>query len=292
MSEYVPKVAVVTGASRGAGKGIAIALGGAGMTVYVTGRSEKEGAQSLKGEPLPGTVRATASAIDAAGGRGIPVICDHSSDAQTKSLFEQVAHEQNRLDILVNNATMIHENLIDPGPFWEKPLEMVEILNVGLRSAYVASYYAAPIMVAAKRGLITFTSSFGSACYMHGPAYGAQKVGCDKFAADMAVDFEDNGVAAISLWLGPQLTERTKIVLQHRAEQYDQFLAQAETPGFNGRVIYALASDPNLVDRSGQTLITAELAQEYGITDENDRTPISYRDSLGAPRVPHPARVI
>lgn len=287
-----PKVAVVTGASRGAGKGIALGLAAQGMTVYVTGRSKSNASATLKGELLQGTLDATAAAVQAAGGAGVAVACDHSDDAQTKRLFEQVADEQGRLDILVNNAALIHENLIDPGGFWEKPLELANILDVGLRSAYVASYYAAPLMVAQNRGLIAFTSSFGGVCYMHGPAYGAQKAGLDKLAADMAVDLEKTSVAAVSLWLGPLLTERTDIVLRHRGEQYDDFMALAETPQFNGRVIHALAMDANLAEKSGQTLITAELAREYGIADTDGRQPPSYREHLGEPRQPHPARVV
>ena len=140
----------------------------------------------------------------------------------------------------------IHDNLIDPGGFWEKPLELARILDVGLRSAYVATYHAATRHGSPGFGgpLITFTSSFGGVCYMHGPAYGAQKAGYDKFAADMAVDLENTGVAAVSLWLGPLLTERTEVVLRHRGEQYDDFMALAETPQFNGHVIHALANDP------------------------------------------------
>ena len=287
-----PKVAVVTGASRGAGKGIALGLAAQGLTVYVTGRSKSNASATLKGELLQGTLDATAAAVQAAGGEGVAVACDHSDDAQTKLLFEQVADEQGRLDILVNNAALIHENLIDPGGFWEKPLELANILDVGLRSAYVASYYAAPLMVAQNRGLIAFTSSFGGVCYMHGPAYGAQKAGLDKLAADMAVDLEKTSVAAVSLWLGPLLTERTDIVLRHRGEQYDDFMALAETPQFNGRIIHALAMDANLAEKSGQTLITAELAREYGIADTDGRQPPSYREHLGEPRQPHPARVV
>ena len=285
-------VALVTGATRGAGKGIAIGLASQGMTVYITGRSKSEATATLKGEVLRGTLDDTVVAIDSAGGKGIGIVCDHADDAATRAVIEQIETEQGRLDILVNNAAAIHDNLIDPGGFWEKPLELVDILEVGLRSSYVASYYAAPIMIRHGSGLITFTSSFGSACYMHGPAYGAQKVGYDKLAADMAVDFEDTGVAAVSLWLGPLLTERTEVVLRHRGEQYDDFMAMAETPEFNGRVIHALASDPALMEKSGQTLVTAELAIEYGLTDEGGKQPPSYREMLGDPRIPHPARVV
>ena len=287
-----PRVAVVTGASRGAGKGIALALGAAGMTVYVTGRSTTESQGRLKGEVLPGTVYETAKRIDALGGRGIAVPCDHRNDVAVRELFEQVKTQCGALDILVNNAAAIHDALIDPGGFWEKPLELVNILDVGLRSAYVASYYAAPLMVKAGRGLIAFTSSFGSSCYMHGPAYGAQKVGVDKFAADMAVDLAPYGVAAVSLWLGPQITERSRVALRLRPDQYEQFMEQGETPEFNGRVIYALANDPKLMSLTGQTLITAEIAPSYGIEESGGRKPPSYREMLGSPRIPHPAKVM
>ena len=287
-----PQVALVTGASRGAGKGIALALGAAGMTVYVTGRSTHASLGRLKDTPLPGTIHETAQEISSLGGRGIALACDHADDAQVRRVFAQLESESGGLDILVNNAASIHDALIDPGGFWEKPLGLADILDVGLRSAYVASYYAAPLMVRARRGLIAFTSSFGASCYMHGPAYGAQKVGLDKFAADMAVDLAPHGVAALSLWLGPQLTERTRAAGRSRPEQYEAFLQQAETPQFNGRVIHALACDPQLLSLSGQTLISAEVAGRYGITEAGGRAPPSYREMLGGPRAPHPAKVM
>ncbi|MGH9579176.1 MAG: SDR family NAD(P)-dependent oxidoreductase, partial [Terriglobales bacterium] len=191
-------IALVTGASRGAGKGIAIALGAEGATVYVTGRSLKEG-----DAPLPGTIGNTAELVTKAGGKGIAVACNHADDAQVQALFERVAREQQGcLDILVNNAAVIHDALIEKGPFWDKPLELVDILDVGLRSAYVASWHAAKLMAARKEGLIAFTSSFGASCYMHGPAYGAQKAGVDKFAKDMAVDGRAHNIAAVSIWMG------------------------------------------------------------------------------------------
>lgn len=292
MSGTEPKVAVVTGASRGAGKGIALALGATGMTVYVTGRSTSVSLGRLRDTLLPGTILETAAQITALGGRGVAVACDHRDDAAVQAAFERVASESGRLDILVNNAASIHDALIEPGAFWEKPLELADILDVGLRSAYVASYFAAPLMVRAQRGLIAFTSSFGASCYMHGPAYGAQKVGVDKFAADMAVELAPHGVAAVSLWLGPQLTERTAAAARSRPEQYAEFLRQGETPQFNGRIIYALARDPALQSLSGQTLISAEVARRYGITEEGGREPPSYRELLGSPRVPHPAKVM
>jgi NAD(P)-dependent dehydrogenase (short-subunit alcohol dehydrogenase family) len=278
------KVAVVTGASRGAGKGIARGLGEQGWRVYVTGRTLVEGAA-----PLSGTIGATAEAVTAAGGEGVAVQVDHADAGAIADLFARVVRECGRLDILVNNVAAIHDDLVKPGPFWEKSPDLVDILNVGLRSHYLASWHAAPVMARQGRGLIAFTSSFGSVCYMHGPAYGAQKAGVDKFAADMGVDFRDTGVAAVSLWMGPLLTERSRRTLADHPEQYDRFMADAETPEFNGRLIHALYEDPRLDELNGQTVIGAEIAERYGITEAGGRKPPSYRAMLGDPRVPHPA---
>lgn len=278
-------IAVVTGASRGAGKGIAIALGAEGATVYVTGRTVNEG-----DAPLPGTVAATADAVTKAGGKGIAVACDHAKDADVKALFERVAKEQGRLDILVNNATFLHDELINKGGFWEKPLELVDILDVGLRSGYVASWYAAPLMVKQKNGLIAFTSSFGASCYMHGAGYGAQKVGVDKFAKDMAVDLRAHNVAAVSIWMGMLRTDRTRRAMDRAAEQYAGFWEIAETPEFTGHILSAIYRDPKRAEKSGQVLIGAELALEYGINDEG-RQPPSHRPMLGGPTQAHPAIV-
>lgn len=280
-------VAVVTGSSRGAGKGIAIALGEEGATVYVTGRSTKEG-----DAPLPGTIHSTAEAVTKAGGKGIAVACDHGQDADVKALFEQIKNEQDgRLDILVNNATFLHDQLIEKGPFWKKSLDLVNILNVGLRSAYVASWYAAPLLAARKNGLVAFTSSFGSSCYMHGPGYGAQKVGVDKFAKDMAVDFRPFNVAAVSIWMGMLKTDRTKKVMDEDSAKYAPFWDIAETPGFTGHLISAIYRDTQRAKLSGQVLIGAEAALDYGLKDEGGKQPPSHREFLGAPTQAHPAVV-
>jgi NAD(P)-dependent dehydrogenase (short-subunit alcohol dehydrogenase family) len=217
---------------------------------------------------------------------------DHAKDDDVKKLFERVKQEQRgRLDILVNNATFLHDKLIEKGGFWEKPLELVDILDVGLRSAYVASWYAAPLMVARKDGLIAFTSSFGSSCYMHGPGYGAQKVGVDKFAKDMAVDLRKHNVAAVSIWMGMLKTERTKSVMDKEPEKYAPFWEIAETPQFSGRLISAIYRDPKRMEKSGQVLIGAEAALDYGLKDDGGKQPPSHRAMLGAPAQAHPAVV-
>jgi NAD(P)-dependent dehydrogenase (short-subunit alcohol dehydrogenase family) len=289
MSE--PKIALVTGASRGAGRGIAIGLGEKGMTVYVTGRTLAPGdARGWDGTVLPGTVAETAAAVTAAGGKGIAVVCDHADDAQVAALFAQIAAEQGRLDILVNNATYIHHQLIEKKPFWEKELAAVNILDVGLRSAYVASWHAAQMMVKQGSGLIAFGSSFGGSCYMHGPAYGAQKAGIDKFAHDMEHDLRGTGVRSVSIWMGPLLTERALIAAKTEPEQYEGFMAMAENPEFTGHILYAIAGDPKGDEISGQTLIGAEIAHRYGLDDRGKRPP-SHREMLGSPREPNPAAV-
>jgi NAD(P)-dependent dehydrogenase (short-subunit alcohol dehydrogenase family) len=280
------QVAIVTGASRGAGRGIAIALGAAGFTVYVTGRTMKEGQAAL-----PGTIFETADAVTAAGGLGIPVRCDHGNDTDIKDLLEKVEAEQGRLDILVNNVAHIDDSLIEPGGFWEKPLTQSNILTVGLRSQYVASWYAAPIMVRQNKGLIVFTSSFGSVCYMHGAAYGAQKAGVDKFAADMAIDLKEHNVAAVSIWMGMLMTERSKKAIAEHPEIYGKLAEMAETPEFTGHLVNALFTDPELMTLTGQTLIGAELADRYDLLDAGGKKPLSHRPFLGDPRIPHPAIV-
>lgn len=276
------RVTVVTGASRGAGKGIALALGAAGLTVYVTGRSQREGDAAL-----PGTVQATADAVTRAGGQGIAVICDHADDTQMAALFERVQREQGRLDLLVNNACSIPDELTQPGPFWQKPLHMQGLLNVGMRSHYVASWHAARLMAAQGSGLIVHTSSYGSVCYMHGPAYGAGKAAVDKMAHDMAIDLRPNGVAVVSLWMGLLRTERTERALldPDMARKYAASVAHMESPQFPGRVIAALLDDPALLARSGQVCIDAELGLALGVRDIDGRQPPSYRSARGAPPV-------
>ena len=273
------------------GRGIARGLGELGYTVYVTGRTVTPGdAKGWDGTVLPGTVAETAAVVTARGGKGIAVLCDHADDAQVAQLFEQIAAEAGRLDIVVNNAAYIHHQLIEKKPFWEKELDAQHILDVGLRSAYVASWHAAKIMVPQGSGLIGMVSSFGASCYMHGPAYGAQKAGLDKLAHDMEHDLRGSGVAAVSIWLGPQVTERALIAREVNPEQYEGFMAMAENPEFTGHILDAILAAPNRAELSGQTLIGAEIARELGIADRGKDRP-SHREMLGSPRPKNPAAV-
>jgi NAD(P)-dependent dehydrogenase (short-subunit alcohol dehydrogenase family) len=217
-----PPAALVTGSSRGAGRGIALALGAHGCTVCVTGRSRQSG-----DHPLPGTFCETADAVAAAGGKGIAVASDHSDEVQVEVLFARIRSEQGRLDILVSNAAAVCDELTMPGNFWEKPLKMADMIDVGIRSRYVASWHAAPMMIeqgpdGKLGGLIIFTSASGAVHYSPGPAYGAHKASLDKMACDMSVDFKhaDAKVAAISIWMGAVLTERLKMVIASDREKF------------------------------------------------------------------------
>ncbi|RJG53296.1 SDR family NAD(P)-dependent oxidoreductase [Sphingobium terrigena] len=273
----ISAVAVVTGASRGAGRGIAIALGSHGCTVYVTGRSQQAGDSAL-----PGTIYETAEAVTAAGGRGIAIRCDHGDDADVQALFETVKAEQGRIDILVNNAAAVHDELTHPGEFWEKPLKLADMITVGVRSGYVAAWHVAPVMAQQDRGLIIFTSASGAAHYSLGAAYGAHKAGMDKMAFDMAADFRHAGlnVAAMSIWMGALLTDRLKAIIASNPAKFGYLEGQCETPEFTGHVIWALYNDPALMILSGHTVVGAEMARKYGLADKG-RTPPTTQELHG-----------
>jgi NAD(P)-dependent dehydrogenase (short-subunit alcohol dehydrogenase family) len=272
MSDSNP-IAVVTGASRGAGAGIAHALGSHGCTVYVTGRT-----RTAAGAGPAGTIDETATRVTDAGGTGIAVAVDHHDDAQVEALFDQIRRDHGRVDILVNNAAIIRDEMMGRTKFWDEPINVIDTLDVGLRSSYVATVYAAPLMITQEKGLVAFSSSSGAVHYAFGPAYGVPKAGTDKMAADMAFDFRDFGVAAVSIWMGSLLTDRVRKIVAGNPQKFGHILDSAETPELTGHVIWALYNDPGLMSVSGQALIGAELAVKYGITDEGGRQPPSYRD--------------
>lgn len=278
MSEGSP-VAIVTGASRGAGRGIARALGSHGCTVYITGRSDTEGSAEM-----PGTIFATAREVTEAGGNGIAVKCDHSDDDQVKAMIDRVVAEQGRIDILINNACAVSDALSAPGQFWEKPLYIGNMIDVGVRSGFVASWFAAPHMVKQDRGLIAFTSSPGAMHYCFGPAYGAHKAGVDKMAFDMGVDFADAGarVAAVSIWMGALTTERLTGMMEAMPERFAHLEGALESPDYTGHVAWAMYNDPDLMRFNGRTVIGAEAGKDFGITDIAGKFPPSVRETTGA----------
>jgi NAD(P)-dependent dehydrogenase (short-subunit alcohol dehydrogenase family) len=281
MKTLAGKVAIVTGASRGIGKGVARVLGENGMTVYVTGRTVTEG-----GAPWPGTVGETAEEVTRRGGAGIAVPVDHADDDQVAALFERVKREAGRLDLLVNNAAALPQDLFAPQPFWEKPLSNWEMIDVGVRSHFVAAWRAAQIMVPQKSGLIVAISGYVGANYNYGVLFGTAKTAADRMARDMAIELKPHNVASISLWQGLTFTERAMINLAaNPAMKGKSFTNPAHgcTPDYQGRVIAALAADPQIMARSGGTFISSEVGEAYGVTDTDGGRPTSLRGTLRPP---------
>ncbi|MEU4190989.1 SDR family NAD(P)-dependent oxidoreductase [Kribbella sp. NPDC026611] len=265
MGALVGKVALVTGASRGVGKGIALGLGEQGATVYVTGRTETGGATPT---PLPGTVQETAAEVSALGGRGVAIGCDHRDDEQTRAAVRRVVEEAGRLDVLVNNVWGGYEYFWDGTPFWTEagfwtqPIERWDsAFQAGVRAHYLTSVAAVPTMVSQGSGLIVTVSSEGAEKVDTGVAYGAAKAASDHMIACMANELRDHGVTAVSLYPG---LVRTESVL--RAAEYID-LTHSESPLFVGRAVAALAADPAVERHTGQVVRTSALAEEYGFTE-------------------------
>ena len=265
------KVAIVTGASRGIGKGIAAELGRAGATVVVTGRSTV-----ADGHRLGGTVQETADLVTEAGGRGVARRVDHAVDDQVRDLVAGVIDEFGRIDILVNNVfctpepTTAEEQIF--GPFWLTPVWAWDAMQeVGLRSHFVASWFVAPHMVASGSGLIVNISSLGAREYYGSVAYSVGKTGVDRLAQTMALDLLEHQVAAVSIYPGTVRTERMLEAVRLSDGAYD--LDDAESPALTGRAVVALASDPGVMDRTGQALAVANLAHEYGFTEDDGSQP-------------------
>lgn len=281
MGTLAGKVAIVTGSSRGIGKGMALALAAEGATVYVTGRTVTPGEHAL-----PGTVGETAELCTARGGKGIAVAVDHGNDEQVAALFDQVMREQGRLDLLVNNAFAIPDDLIEPGSFWEKPLSNWEMVHVGVRSNFVAARHAAQIMVPQGSGLIVAISGYVGVTYTYGALFGTCKSAVDRMARDMAIELKPHGVASISLWQGLTFTERALVNIENNPAMKQLTVTNPLvgcSPEFPGRVIAALAGDPEVMKRSGGTFITAEVAADYGVTDLDGKVIPSLRAERGAP---------
>ena len=259
------KVALVTGASRGVGRGIALGLGEAGATVFVTGRTETEGAGAIA---IPGTVHQTAADVTAIGGRGVALPCDHRDDAQVRAVVSEVERRAGRLDVLVNNVWGGYEHFWDGTEFWTErgfwtaPLRRWDsMFQAGVRAHYVASTFAAPLMVAQGSGLIVHVSAESARQDDAGVAYGVAKAATDRMAATMAHDLREHGVAAVSLYPG---LVRTESVLK-AAEHFD--LSRSESPLFVGRVVAALAADAEVMRRSGRVVTSEELARDYAVVD-------------------------
>jgi NAD(P)-dependent dehydrogenase (short-subunit alcohol dehydrogenase family) len=255
MNDLNGKVAIVTGASRGIGKGVAFELGAAGATVYATGRTITE-------ETFP------------AGGKVIPIRCDHTNDSEVDSVFQRIANEQGRLNILVNNVWGGYEQMLENGeftwmrPFWQQPIWRWDAMfAAGVRAHYVAAALAARTMVAQRSGLIVNISFWAAQKHIGNVAYGVSKAATDKLTTDMAHELRESNVAVVSLYPGLVRTEK----VMEAAAFLD--LSNSESPQFIGRAVAALAADPNIMEKTGSVVVAATLGQDYGFTDIDGKQP-------------------
>ena len=246
------RTAFVTGASRGVGRGIAIALAESGYRVFATGRT-------IANANLPDSIAC--------------IQCDHQRDEETAAAFACVA---GGLDVLVNSSWGGYQQMVENGkftwglPFWEQPAHRwTSMMDAGVRAAFVASSEAARLMVLQRRGLIVNISHWAAQKRIGNTIYGISKAATDKMTNDMAQELRPHGVAVVSLYPG---LVRTEAVMA--AAQLGWFdLANSESPEFSGRVIAALASDPNLMESSGKVLVAAAVAAEYGVSDVDGKRP-------------------
>lgn len=248
-------IALVTGATRGVGRGIALALADADAKVYVTGRTASDARFPTKGQV-------------------IPLPCDHTHDPEVEAVFHRIQADDNRLDILVNNVWGGYENMTENSeftwtlPFWKQPLWRWDAMfAAGVRAHFVSSAHAARLMIARRSSLIVNLSFWAAQRHIANVPYGVSKAATDKLTADMAHELRDYGVAVVSLYPGLVRTER----VMESAAVFD--LSNSESPKFSGRAVAALAADPNVMARSGQVVVAAALAREYGFTDIDGKQP-------------------
>ena len=286
MQRLKGKVVLVTGASRGAGRGIALVLGAEGATVYVTGRSVR--GDSTRSDLAGTTIDDTAEQVTARGGVGIPVRCDHTVDEQVEALFEQVQQEQSRLDVLVNNVWGGYEGYGSDAafdvPFWEQPAwRWDKMFTAGVRAHFTASRLAVPLMAPQRRGLIVNTTFWDRGKCLGNLPYDLAKTAINRMAYVMALELREHNVAAVALSPGWM---RTESVLRHYGLTPDdpdfmqvEGLERTESVYYIGRAVAALASDTNVMLKSGRILTVGELAREYGFADVDGRQPPTYRMS-------------
>ncbi|WP_425449137.1 SDR family NAD(P)-dependent oxidoreductase [Dethiothermospora halolimnae] len=280
MNSLKGKVAIVTGGSRGVGKGVALGLGELGATVYITGRTED-------GKNLPEFLKdtniyKTAKEVTKLGGVGIAHKCDHSNDEEVEQLFKRVVGEQGKLDILVNNAwgggVHVAEEYFFNTPFWKQPVSLWDDnYTVGLRSNYVASRLAADIMAKEKQGLIVNISFYGGRRYYNNVAYGVCKAAVDRLSSDTAHELKKYGVSVFSLYPGQV---RTEGMVEYAKYDNTVDIENMETPRFVGRCVGALAEDKDAIKDTGKILLTGEVAEHYGFTDIDGKKPKTLRSQL------------
>jgi NAD(P)-dependent dehydrogenase (short-subunit alcohol dehydrogenase family) len=267
MSLLSGRVTIVTGASRGIGKGIALALGEAGATVYVTGRSD----ESSTTEDLPGTVRETADAVTKRGGQGIAVRCDHRQEAEVEALFARVKQEQGYLDLLVNNVWGGYEQqdwARFVAPFWEQPLRHWSgMFESGVRANLVTTQLAIPLMLSNRRGLIVHTTAWDRDKYLGNLFYDVAKSAVNRMTFGMAGELQSHQIAVVALAPGFVGTERVLAAFAGAGRSPDHL----ESVEYIGRAVVALATDASVMAKSGRVLTVGQLATEYGFTDIDGR---------------------
>jgi len=270
--ELAGKVALVTGASKNIGKGIALEVAAAGATTYLTARSY---------EDVPGQLASlarTADEIAASGGAAVPVACDHSDDAAVEAVFDRIAAEHGRLDLLVNVASPEFTEMVGV-PFWERPFDDFSVcLSIGPRSNYVTTALAARrFMIRQRSGVVVNISSHAAESYLLSIPYGVGKAAIDRITRDTAFELRPHDVAVVSLWPGLVLTEgllaQTTVDESGRRLLYGLDIGFGETPKFNGAAVVALAADPKILERTGGSFWTASLAREYGFTEDDGHLP-------------------
>ncbi len=279
------RVAVVTGGSRGAGRGIALELGAAGATVFVTGRSTRAEPAAAYGQllalsalaRLPGCIEDTAEEVTRLGGQGIAIRCDHTREEEVAALFAQVQQTQGRLDLLVNNAWGGHESFdgVFDAPFWKHPLAHWDTMfDRGVRNHLLASRCAAPRLVQQGHGLIVTTTFWDRGRYLRGNLfYDLAKATMTRLAFGLAEELRPHGVASLAVSPGWMRTEF--VLAGHQTDELRwrerPALARTESPRYLGRAIAALGADPQVMRKSGQVLRVGDLAREYGFTDVDGR---------------------
>ena len=282
MAQLTDTVTLVTGASRGAGRAIALELGAAGATVYVTGRSVDGGPTT---DNVPGTIDQTARDVSGLGGRGIAVRCDHAADADVESLFARIRSDHGRLDVLVNNVWGGYEDSqcrpLPRVPFWEQSLHQWDgMFTVGVRAHLTASRLAVPLMLPKRRGLIVSTTANLEALpYLKNLFYDLAKNAVARLMWAIAQELREHGIASMAVAPGFMRTERIVEAFRRAGAiaALDGPGGPKETPAYLGRAIVALASDAKIIQKSGQLLEVGTLAREYGFTDADGSQPAPFR---------------
>lgn len=268
------RVAVVTGASRGVGRGIALALGDAGATVIVSGRSTDRGAAT---EGLPGTITDTAAEVTARGGRGIATRCDHMSDDDTREVFAGVARDHGRVDILVNNVWAGYDRWGEArfdGKFWDQPTWRYDLCFGSLRAHYLSSQLAAPLLFESDRGLLVEVGYTDGDTYLGQVAYDVAKAACDRLAFALAQDLARTDVVALALHPGFVRTERVEAAARVVSAGPADIIHSCE---YVGRAVAHLAADSEVKRYAGARLAVGDLALEYGFPDVDGRQPPAFR---------------